>query len=167
MNVRDTMAAALERSTGAAAGGAALVLITLERIGDRFAINRQKSAYFVLQDHSQDGLWRLHDELNEFTTDAGIKELVLRTSKRAGQYATGSSVRRMEAALELLRGVIVRRVNDQSLGPWTEIHAHELPAADADLAGQTRKLHEAAIASARLAHGVSVGGVKLVKECVR
>lgn len=153
--------------SGAAAGGAALALITLVQSNDRFEIDLRRSAHFVLRDETQESLRRLHAELVRFVSDTQIVDVVLRTRHRGGIYAVGPAVRRMEAALELVDGVTIRRVRDQSLSPWSKVHAHQLPSTDPCLDRCSIQLHQAAIAGARLAHALHHEDVKLIAECVR
>ena len=153
-------------AAGAAAGGTSLVLITLDRCGERFQIDTRRSAHFVLRDERQESLRELHDELSHFATYAGIDTVVLRMTARAARYQPGSYVRRMEAALELVPSVTVERVSDQSLRAW-RMRADELPAPNPDLSASAQRLHDAATAAARLADLLVEDKVELLGNCIR
>lgn len=155
------------RWTGAAAGSSSLVIVSLERVDHGFMIAPSMSARFVLQDSSQASLRHVFHELEEFTSQTGISELVLRKCQRGGKYAGGHDARRLEAALELVPGILVRSVNNHSLTGWSRIHSHEMPDAAPHLTLQEKPVCAGAIAAARLASGLHVGGVKLVQDCIR
>lgn len=154
--------------TGAAAGACGLAVVSLlARDGD-FSLDARRSALFVLaDDQDQASLRQVFEELEQFATDCGITEVVMRVSLRGGTYATSRKARRIEAALELLPGVAVHWVNNQSLEPWSERRSHELPGLPSDITGKERSLLAAAMSAARLAYALACESVKVVEGCVR
>jgi hypothetical protein len=154
--------------TGAATGTAGLALASVRAEDGWFELDASRSALFVLEDdQDQASLKQVFEEVAQFTIDRGIRELVLRVSFRGGTYATSRKARRLEAALELLPGVVVHWVNSQSLGPWSERLAHELPELPPEVSGPERFILTSAMHAARLAHALGSESVEIVDGCVR
>ena len=154
--------------TGGAAGASGLVLITLHQssIG-QLAIDATRSAHFVLGDDTQDALRQVFAEISEFASGSGIREIVFRRPQPSGPDAAGSKARRLQAAIELVPGLVIHSANNQSLGRWCNHHWGDMPPLEPDPPRQDRWLYEGAVGAARVAFGIDTGELKLVDGCVR
>jgi hypothetical protein len=152
---------------GAAANRNKLIMMTIERQGDAFAVSRHASAEFVLDSDSQASLRRFRQEVEHFVRDGALNMIVLRGGQRTGTYASGPDVVRMETALELIPGLRVRRVHHNSLRAWRRYSRERLPKPDTSLPRADATLHWEAIVAARLAYGIQVEGDKLVNGKIK
>jgi hypothetical protein len=107
--------------SGASIFGSAVSLITISvGAGGRLRFDARKSVQIGLQQRDQVSTRALQTALQQFTINAGIREIVLRTGARGTAQQARVEAHICEAALYLLPNVTVHPVSATTLGCWME-----------------------------------------------
>lgn len=116
-----------ERFSGAAARGSDMVIITVAREGEGFALCEDASARLVMLDRSQDETRQFAADLSAFVEKTGIERVVLRGAPASGDYRAHPRVYMMEAALQLHPRLEISMVTGATLDKWQRHSGHLAP----------------------------------------
>jgi hypothetical protein len=152
------------RFTGAMISNRDLLILTIERQDDTLLLCESASAHLVLKGREQAELLQLQRETQGFLRDAGITRIMLRGAPGSGEYRGSPLGYKIEAVLQLLKGVRLDIVHSNSVNAWIRQFGKNAPATIRGLRQAESSLHRQAIAAACLAEAQSRLGELWMEE---
>jgi hypothetical protein len=152
------------RFTGAMISNRDLLILTIERKGNTLLLCESASAHLVLAGRDQAELLQLQRETQGFLRDAGITCIMLRGAPGSGEYRGSPLGYKIEAVLQLLKGVRLDIVHSNSVNAWIRQFGKSAPAPIRGLRHPDIGLHRQAIATACLAEAQSRLGEAWMEE---
>ena len=146
-----------KRFTGAAVGRVRLVLATVQLFDDVFELCEDASRQFPLPERDQESVRELHRDVHEFVVEAEITEIVLRQWNAYGRQAGSGAHFKVEAALQLIPGLLTRPVPAMTVNTWRRKPHFEAPGSGPVEFRWEQTMQEHAIATACLSEMMSRG----------
>ena len=117
------------RLCGAAIKANDLILVTVVREAERFAIDAKASSRLTLSDDTDQAAVRAFFALLQaFVRDNGIDRIAIRGRQTKGRFAGGSTSFKIEGLIQLLDGCTVTIMTPQTIAARIKRHPVEMPA---------------------------------------